>query len=124
MQQEKIEDPRHVELELEDYKHSYSVGHDMSAPQYSLPSQTTMALPPIPWKIFALSIFLTIAGITLIVLGFVDDVRKTDPGNGLSFLITGALVCTPGIFYTVKLIVAWQTTDPEERMRILDDVPV
>ncbi len=113
-------DARHLDFELGDPANSNTGAIDLNFPSQSTP----VALPPIPWKVFALSIFLTVSGMVLIVLGFIDEIRKSDPIGGLSFWLTGALVCIPGVFYTVKLIIAWRSTDPEERMRILDDVPV
>ncbi len=116
MSESKSADVRHVELELEDFAPNTGPGVQTS------PS-SSVQLPPIPWKIFALSVFLAISGLTLVILGCVDKVRKSDPGNGLSFWLTGGLVFIPGAFYTVKLITAWRSSDPEERMQILGDVP-
>ncbi len=125
--EEEVKDmgPQHVELE-QDFPPGGLPrelrGHDYG-PTSASPAQSSTPLPPIPWRIFALSLFLGLSGIILIILGCVPEIRKTDPGNGLAFWLTGALVCIPGVFYSIKLFMAWRTHDPEERRRFLDVVP-
>lgn len=117
-------DARNIELEMTEIPRSMVPTSETAKSPISSQSVHFTPLPPIPLKIFALSVLLTVAGVVLLALGCVGEMRRSDPGNGLTFWLTGGLVFIPGAFYAVKLILAWRETDPEERMRILDDVPI
>jgi len=125
--QEQKNEVRNIEIELPDLEgHTNSNSTPMEFVYQSSPISNTnnTQLPPIPWKIFILSSFLTVAGIILISMGFVKDAKNSDPLGGGSFWLTGVLVLIPGIFYSVKIILAWRSTDAEERLRFLDDIPI
>ena len=79
-------------------------------------------LPQIPLKPLLLSIFLTICGLILIIVGFIGDATKHTPGGGTLYWIGGFLVIIPGVFYGIKIFYAWRSNDPEERARIIDDI--
>mmetsp|Transcript_443 Transcript_443/g.472 ORF Transcript_443/g.472 Transcript_443/m.472 type:complete len:127 (-) Transcript_443:7-387(-) len=59
--------------------------------------------PEFPTKSIALSIFLSLLGIVLIICGFVSEINSIDPSRGVCFWVIGAIVSIPGFYFTYKL---------------------
>ncbi|CAI2383306.1 unnamed protein product [Moneuplotes crassus] len=78
--------------------------------------------PGFPTKSVALSLFLAILGIILIILGFIEEVNEIDPTRGICFWIIGGICSIPGFYFTFKIIQAFRA-NPYERNEILSDIP-
>jgi hypothetical protein len=62
------------------------------------------------------SIFFTWGFIDLFYLGYFS--------KGLGFSILGGLMLTTGIFYSLKIYAFKNATSPEDRQRVLNDIPL
>lgn len=80
-------------------------------------------LPPIPLGRCCTSIFFFIAGIALIVIGFVQEVKSLIPAAGLPFWVVGALILIPASYCVYELTRALMARTPLERIQILNDIP-
>jgi len=74
-------------------------------------------------KTFICSITLLSLGLTLLILGFIQDVQAADPGKGLTFWILGGIVIIPGGYYCYQFYKAKKAKSLEERDEILDEIP-
>ena len=81
-----------------------------------------MRHPEFPAKSIALSFFLTILGIILIISGFISEINEIDPSRGIAFWVIGTIVSIPGFYFTFKTIQAFRA-DPMTRDEILRDIP-
>jgi hypothetical protein len=79
--------------------------------------------PPLPTKTLICVVTLFVVGIVLFCIGFVEEVVDVDPSKGIAFWVVGVLVFTPGVYYTVMLCRAYRARTPQERLRILRDIP-
>lgn len=78
----------------------------------------------IPIKTLLLPIFLLIAGIAFIIVGFVSYSDNDNAQKIASFFIFGGILSIPGFYYTLQLIQAYRAESPEERNQILEEIPV
>ena len=107
-----------VELEFENMTYrTENVTNPISQP-------TPTPLPEIPKKVLIVSVILLITGIVLIIFGFIDDIRKNDPGNGVTLWVFGGLVLLPGAYYSFKIFMAFISNDPDAIALILSDIPI
>ncbi len=74
-------------------------------------------------KTFTCSVALLVIGITLFVLGFVEDVAAADPAKGITFWVLGGIVLIPGGYYSYQFYKAKKARSLDERDQILDDIP-
>jgi hypothetical protein len=56
-----------------------------------------------------------VLGLTMVVLGFVDDVADADAGKGATFWVLGVLLTTPAFYYSIRMAKALQA----ERQQML-----
>lgn len=81
------------------------------------------AYPPLPRGQLACAIALFISGLTLIILGFVSEVVDIDPSRGIAFWVLGSITFIPGFYFSFLFYKAYRARSPEERMRIMRDIP-
>jgi hypothetical protein len=74
-------------------------------------------------KTFFCSMGLFMIGITLIILGCIEEVREADPGKGITFWVLGSIVLIPGGYYTYQFYKAKKARTYDERQEILDEIP-
>ena len=74
-------------------------------------------------KTFIFSLVLAGMGLTLFILGFIQDVQAADPGKGITFWVLGGFVMIPGGYYSFQFWRARRTRDLDERDEILDNIP-
>jgi hypothetical protein len=86
-------------------------------------SEESFKIPVNLKKTFYFSLFLFSIGLTLIILGFIHQVRNLDPGKGLTFWILGSIVLIPGGFYTYQFCKASRAKDLDQRKDILNEIP-
>jgi len=74
-------------------------------------------------KTFLCSMFLFAVGITLIILGSIQQIAAADPGKGITFWVLGSIVLIPGGYYTYQFYKARKARTYDERQEILDEIP-
>ncbi len=74
-------------------------------------------------KTFTCSLILFILGITLIGIGFIEDIAEADPFKGITFWAIGGIVLIPGGYYSYQFYKAKKTRDLQEREDILNEIP-
>ena len=116
-----MDDLAPIEVKIEEP--SQGLGINSSVPEIYPNIQEIVALEPIPWKIFALCVFLTIVGIALIIMSFFDSIKRNTPAGSVLYWIVGVLLIITGVIYIIKILRAWKTTDPDKRKRILEGIP-
>jgi len=80
-------------------------------------------VPPSLKKTFLCSMGLFMVGITLIILGCIEEVAEADPGKGITFWVLGSIVLIPGGYYTYQFYKAKKARTYDERQEILDEIP-
>jgi hypothetical protein len=80
-------------------------------------------VPPNLKKTFLCSMFLFFIGLTLFILGFIQDVAAADPGKGITFWVLGSIVMIPGGYYSYQFYKAKKARSLDERDEILDQIP-
>jgi hypothetical protein len=80
-------------------------------------------VPPSLKKTFICSMVLFIIGITLIILGCIQEVAEADPGKGITFWVLGSIILIPGGYYTYQFYKARKARTYDERQEILDEIP-
>lgn len=73
-------------------------------------------------RTFICSMCLFIVGISLIIIGFISQVKAADPGNGLTFWILGSVVLIPGAYYSYQFYLARKNIN-NRREDILSNIP-
>jgi len=79
--------------------------------------------PPMPVKSVVLSIFLVISGIIFITAGLVSVLKYHDSENVFLYFLFGILLEISGGYYCVLLWQAYKAETPEDREKILDEIP-
>lgn len=74
-------------------------------------------------KTFICSSVLFIVGITLIILGFIEEIAEADPGKGITFWVLGGIILIPGGYYSYQFYKARRAKSYDERQEILDEIP-
>jgi len=78
--------------------------------------------PQFPMRTFCLSLVMLFLGLSMIVMGFFDEVADADPGKGASFWILGVVLATPAFYYAIRMTTALRA-EGQERHRILSSLP-
>ena len=74
-------------------------------------------------KTFLCSMLLFAIGITLIVLGSIQQIAAADPGVGIAFWVLGSIILIPGGYYSYQFYKARKARSYDERQEILDEIP-
>jgi hypothetical protein len=74
-------------------------------------------------KTFIFSMILLVVGLTLIGIGFIEDVRTADPGKGITFWVLGGIILIPGGYYSYQFYRAKKAQNMDERDEIFDQIP-
>ncbi len=98
------------------------VQHNQDA-HFEIDNLEKFKVPPSLKKTFLCTLALFFVGVTLIILGFIDDIREADPGKGVTYWVLGGIVMIPGGYYTYQFYKAKKAKDLEERQEILDNIP-
>jgi hypothetical protein len=80
-------------------------------------------VPPSLKKTFICSSILFLIGITLIILGSIQQIAEADPGKGITFWVLGSIILIPGGYYTYQFYKARRARSYDERQEILDEIP-
>lgn len=80
--------------------------------------------PKIPMKPFIAAILLLICGVTLLILGFVEEFTNfKEPSRGIAFWVLSSLTLTPGSYFTLQFYRAFKAKTPSERQNVLRNIP-
>jgi hypothetical protein len=74
-------------------------------------------------KTFIFTMILAVMGLTLFILGFIQDVAAADPGKGITFWVLGGIVMIPGGYYSYQFYKAKKARNMDERDEILEKIP-
>ncbi|CAD8176057.1 unnamed protein product [Paramecium pentaurelia] len=91
----------------------------------SLKEQQLFHLNAIPKKIIAITIMLTILGITFLIIGLLLLIKQ--PSNYdqyLPLLFIGILMTIPGIYYSYKIIQFAYSRSRQEQEQIIQELPI
>jgi len=82
-------------------------------------------LPSIPYKLYTTALLLTFLGLLLIVFGILiqSDSSQNKDGGKILWLI-GVMLLIPGVFYGVRLVIAYRSKDVHLRNEILANIPI
>jgi len=81
------------------------------------------SMPSVPKKPFCFALGLLVAGLVLLVVGFVQEVHGSDHSRGIAFLAMSALVTLPGAYYSFQFYKAHRAKNPLARMKALKNIP-
>lgn len=74
-------------------------------------------------KTFICSMVLFFLGLSLFILGFIQQVAAADPGKGITFWTLGGIVMIPGGYYSYQFYRAKKSRNMDDRDNILNDIP-
>ena len=114
-----MSEPVKIELEIR----SESERARQERPDKKPASHVKFELPSKLKRTFWCSATLLIIGVTLIILGFFENVYGSIPGEGISFWVLGGILIIPGGYYSWQFYKAMKSTDTETRDDILDEIP-
>jgi hypothetical protein len=84
--------------------------------------QEKFSIPSNLKRTFICSVILFVVGTTLIIIGFINQVREADPGNGITFWVLGSVVLIPGAYYSYQFYKARKNIN-NRRDDILSQIP-
>lgn len=74
-------------------------------------------------KTFVCTITLFLLGITLIIIGSIQQVRESSLGVGITLWCLGGIVIVPGGYYAYQFYKAKKAQSEEDRDDILNEIP-
>ncbi|CAD8082435.1 unnamed protein product [Paramecium sonneborni] len=87
--------------------------------------QPLFHLNAIPKKIIAITIMLTILGITFLIIGLLLLIKQTSNYDQyLPLLFIGILMTIPGIYYSYKIIIFTYSRSRQEQEQIIQELPI
>ena len=79
--------------------------------------------PPNLKKTFICSASLLLIGISLFILGFIEQVASNTPGDGILMWCLGIIVCIPGGYYSYQFYRARKAVSQQEKEDIFEEIP-
>jgi len=83
----------------------------------------TEPLPPFPVCTLFLYLLGIVVGAFLILIGCFEEASGIDPVKGATYMVSGAIVFAPCLFYTYLMLLALKTDYVSDFIRILRQVP-
>ena len=80
--------------------------------------------PKMPIKAVVLTLFLLFVGLGFLIGGVFCYLADAGKEKTITYLLFGTFMLIPGGYYSVILLQAYLAKTPEERMDILDEVPL
>jgi len=80
--------------------------------------------PKMPIKAVVLTLFLLFVGLGFLIGGIVCYLSDAGKEKIITYLLFGTFMLIPGAYYSVILLQAYLAKTPDERMDILDEVPL